>query len=61
MGTMGSSMSLTSPGIIFREAIATTVAYILGLILQVCLSLSANPRKEGSLSSVGVIFLYPLL
>lgn len=61
MGIMGSTMPLTFPGVIFREAIATTVAYVLGLTPQVCPSLNANPRKEVSLSSVGVTFLYPLL
>ena len=61
MGTLVSEMPLTFHGIIFREAIATAVAYILGLTLQVCLSLNTNPRKEVSLGSVGVTFLYPLL
>lgn len=61
MRTMASAMPLTSLDIIFREAIATRVAYLLGLMLQVCLSLNTNPRKEVSLSSVGVSFLYPFL
>lgn len=61
MGTVGAAMPLTSPGVIVKEAIATTLAYILGLTLQVCLSLNTNPRKEVSLSSVGVTLLYPLL
>lgn len=61
LGTMGSEMLLNSLGEIFRETIATTVAYILGFKFQVCLSLNTNPRNEVSLSSVGVTFLYSLL
>lgn len=60
-GTMGSEVPLNSLGKKFRETIATTVAYILGFTLQACLSLNTDPRKELSLSSVGVTFLYSFL
>lgn len=58
---MESEMLLHSLGEIFRETLAKTVAYILGFKFQVCLSLNTSPRKEVSLSSVGVTFLYSLL
>lgn len=47
---------MVSPGIFFREVIARRVAYVLGLTLQVFLSLNTDSWKQIPFASVGVVF-----